>query len=206
MPEMDGYELTKTIREQEQKAATIALPIIAITANALTNTDRFKTMGFNDYLIKPLKQQQLKNVLSQWVKPLSMNHSVKKLSQVTMEQTTLTPTPTSSINMIDINELIPIFGNNDLCQMLLQQYLDSCIDDLSQLKTAITQQNNDNIFMVSHRMKGAARMMAFHQLAQVTQKLELQTQHVQRDITGIQQHYQQIEQLIEQLSHQINRK
>ena len=90
--------------------------------------------------------------------------------------------------------------------MLLQQYLDSCIDDLSQLKTAITQQNNDNIFMVSHRMKGAARMMAFHQLAQVTQKLELQTQHVQRDITGIQQHYQQIEQLIEQLSHQINRK
>ena len=206
MPEMDGYELTKTIREQEQKTATIALPIIAITANALTNTDRFKTMGFNDYLIKPLKQQRLKNVLSQWVKPLSMNYGVKKLSQVTMEQTTLTPAPTSSINMIDINELIPIFGNNDLCQMLLQQYLDSCIDDLSQLKTAITQQNNDNIFMVSHRMKGAARMMAFHQLAQVTQKLELQTQHVQRDITGIQQHYQQIEQLIEQLSHQINRK
>jgi HPt (histidine-containing phosphotransfer) domain-containing protein len=60
--------------------------------------------------------------------------------------------------------------------------------------------------MVSHRMKGAARMMAFHPLAQVTQKLELQTQHIQKDITGIQQNYQQIEHLIEQLSHQINSK
>ncbi|WP_297482003.1 Hpt domain-containing protein [uncultured Photobacterium sp.] len=57
--------------------------------------------------------------------------------------------------------------------MLLQQYLESCFDDLSLLKTAISQQNNDSIFMVSHRMKGTARMMAFHPLAQVTQELKL---------------------------------
>ncbi|MCD9496380.1 transporter substrate-binding domain-containing protein [Photobacterium carnosum] len=202
MPEMDGYELTKTIREQERQTGAAILPIIAITANALTNTDRFKVMGFNDYLIKPLKQQQLKTVLTQWLKPVDMTKNIKDLSLEIIKPVT----STTPLALIDINELLPIFGDNDLCQTLLQQYLDSCFDDLSQLKTAITQQNNDNIFMVSHRMKGAARMMAFHPLAQVTQKLELQTQHIQRDITGIQQNYQQIEHLIEQLSHQINSK
>ncbi|KAE8177920.1 ATP-binding protein [Photobacterium carnosum] len=202
MPEMDGYELTKTIREQERQTGAAILPIIAITANALTNTDRFKVMGFSDYLIKPLKQQQLKTVLTQWLKPLDMTKNIKDLSLEIIKPVT----STTPLALIDINELLPIFGDNDLCQTLLQQYLDSCFDDLSQLKTAITQQNNDNIFMVSHRMKGAARMMAFHPLAQVTQKLELQTQHIQRDITGIQQNYQQIEHLIEQLSHQINSK
>ncbi|MCF2155229.1 transporter substrate-binding domain-containing protein [Photobacterium carnosum] len=202
MPEMDGYELTKTIREQERQTGAAILPIIAITANALTNTDRFKVMGFSDYLIKPLKQQQLKTVLTQWLKPLDMTKNIKDLSLEIIKPVT----STTPLALIDINELLPIFGDNDLCQTLLQQYLDSCFDDLSQLKTAITQQNNDNIFMVSHRMKGAARMMAFHPLAQVTQKLELQTQHIQKDITGIQQNYQQIEHLIEQLSHQINSK
>ncbi|MCD9554292.1 transporter substrate-binding domain-containing protein [Photobacterium carnosum] len=202
MPEMDGYELTKTIREQERQTGAAILPIIAITANALTNTDRFKVMGFSDYLIKPLKQQQLKTVLTQWLKPVDMTKNIKDLSLEIIKPVT----STTPLALIDINELLPIFGDNDLCQTLLQQYLDSCFDDLSQLKTAITQQNNDNIFMVSHRMKGAARMMAFHPLAQVTQKLELQTQHIQRDITGIQQNYQQIEHLIEQLSHQINSK
>lgn len=206
MPEVDGYELAKIIREQEQRTDAIALPIIAITANALTNTCRFQTMGFSDYLIKPLKQQQLKDILAKWIKPLSIDQNVKKMSQLTIEPTISSITSTTPKQVIDINELLPIFGDSELCQLLLQQYLESCFDDLSQLKTAISQQNNDSIFMVSHRMKGAARMMAFHPLAQITQKLELHSQQAQIDSTDLQQDYLHIEQLIEQLSHQINSK
>lgn len=206
MPEMDGYELTKTIREQEQQTTATVLPIIAITANALTNTERFKAMGFSDYLIKPLKQQQLKEVLTQWLHPLSITNNVLNLTELTTKQVSQSNTPTTAITMIDINELLPIFGDNELCQTLLQQYLASCVDDLTQLNTAIAQQNNDNIFMVSHRMKGAARMMAFHQLAQTTHDLELCSQQVQINSTDLQRHYLYIEQLIEQLSLQIHSK
>ncbi|MEC6815406.1 transporter substrate-binding domain-containing protein [Photobacterium toruni] len=205
MPEMDGYELTKIIREQEQQTAVNALPIIAITANALTNTDRFKAMGFSDYLIKPLKQQQLKTVLSQWVKPLSVVSNSKISPPLTTKPIVTSNTATTTIAMIDINELLPIFGNNDLCQTLLQQYLSSCIDDLTQLSTAMAQQNNDRIFMISHRMKGAARMMAFHQLAQTTHDLESCSQQAQINSVDLQRHYSNIEQLIAQLSQQINR-
>ncbi|PST86238.1 transcriptional regulator [Photobacterium sp. NCIMB 13483] len=206
MPEVDGYELAKIIREQEQRTDAIALPIIAITANALTNTCRFQTMGFSDYLIKPLKQQQLKDILVKWIKPLSIDQGVKKISQLTIEPTISSTTPTILPQVIDIKELLPIFGDNDLCHILLQQYLESCFDDLYQLKKVISQQNNDSIFMVSHRMKGAARMMAFHPLAQATQKLELHSQQAQIDSTALQQDYLHIEQLIEQLSCQINGK
>ena len=204
MPEMDGYELIKTIREQEQKTAANSLPIIAITANALTNTDRFQKMGFSDYLIKPLKQKQLKAILNKWIKPLSITNNNQNLSLLTTNQ----PPSTSplSITMINLDELLPIFGDHDLCYELLQQYLASCIDDLTQLNTAIMQQNNDNIFMISHRMKGAARMMAFHPLAHITQELELRSQQAQIDTSELQQDYLHIEQLIEQLSLQINSK
>lgn len=204
MPEMDGYELTKIIREQEKQASIIALPIIAITANALTNTTRFKAMGFSDYLIKPLKQQQLKEALEQWQKPLDITHNTQHVQPLAIQPPASIPAAT--INMIDVNELLPIFGDNDLCEMLLQQYLSSCFDDLTQLKTAISQQNNDSIFMISHRMKGAARMMAFHQLAHSTHELELRSQQAHIETTDLQHDYLHIEQLIKQLSLQINHK
>ncbi|WP_394167709.1 transporter substrate-binding domain-containing protein [Photobacterium piscicola] len=206
MPEMDGYELAQIIRKHEQQTDVPTLPIIAITANALTNTRRFQSMGFSDYLIKPLKQQQLKGVLSKWSMPLNVDQSVKKMPQLAAESITPLITPNEFVNIIDINELLPIFGDNDLCHMLLKQYLESCFDDLSQLKKVIAQQNNDSIYMVSHRMKGAARMMAFHQLAHITQELELHAQQAQIDSTALQQDYLHIEQLIKQLSCQINGK
>ncbi|MCD9464054.1 hypothetical protein CJF25_13825 [Photobacterium phosphoreum] len=205
MPEMDGYELTKIIREQEQQTTVTALPIIAITANALTNTDRFKAMGFSDYLIKPLKQQRLKAVLTQWIKPTTTINNCNNLPPLATKHVATSNTATTTVAMIDINELLPIFGDNKICQTLLQQYLSSCVDDLTQLSTAMAQQNNDSIFMISHRMKGAARMMAFHQLAQTTHDLELCAQQAQINNVDLQRYYLDIEQLIAQLSLQINR-
>ncbi|PSU04902.1 transcriptional regulator [Photobacterium aquimaris] len=199
MPEMDGYELTKIIREQEQHTASSPLPIIAVTANALTNTDRFRAMGFNDYLIKPLIQQQLKTVLDRWLQPSATIDKAQVLPQ--LPQTNIESPPAM---IIDINELQLIFGDKEVCQTLLQQYLTACIDDLEQLNTAITQQNNDNIFMISHRIKGAARMMAFHQLAQVADKLESCSQKIQINKPDLHLYYADIEQLIKQLSLQIH--
>lgn len=59
MPEMDGYEATKAIREKEM-ASGIHIPIIALTANA-TEHDRNKCLeyGMDDFLSKPIKQQSL---------------------------------------------------------------------------------------------------------------------------------------------------
>lgn len=63
MPEMDGYIATRAIREQE--AATGAhLPIIAMTANAmLGDRERCLQAGMDAYISKPMKSDQLFEVL-----------------------------------------------------------------------------------------------------------------------------------------------
>ncbi len=63
MPEMDGYEATRQLR-----AMGIAVPIIALTANALEG-DREKCLacGMNDYLSKPVQAEQLQKVLIRWL-------------------------------------------------------------------------------------------------------------------------------------------
>jgi CheY-like chemotaxis protein len=66
MPEKDGYEVTRFIREQE--AGQRRIPIIALTANAL-NGDREECLkqGMDDYISKPLDASKLEELIKKHI-------------------------------------------------------------------------------------------------------------------------------------------
>ncbi|HNM39558.1 MAG TPA: PAS domain S-box protein, partial [Giesbergeria sp.] len=65
MPVMDGYEATRRIRDN---AALRALPIIAMTANAMAgDRERALAMGMNDYIAKPLDVGSMFSTLARWL-------------------------------------------------------------------------------------------------------------------------------------------
>jgi CheY-like chemotaxis protein len=66
MPEMDGIEATKIIREMGYKK-----PIVALTANAVAGqADVFLRNGFDDYISKPIDIRQLNNVLNKLIRDI----------------------------------------------------------------------------------------------------------------------------------------
>ena len=66
MPEMDGFEVTETIRAREKKSGA-RTPIIALTAHAMKG-DREKCLagGRDDYLTKPIQPAELDGILERW--------------------------------------------------------------------------------------------------------------------------------------------
>ena len=66
MPEMDGFDATKGIRQMSN--ININTPIIAMTANATTE-DRENTLavGMNDFLMKPASEDQLMKKIHHWL-------------------------------------------------------------------------------------------------------------------------------------------
>ncbi len=67
MPEMDGFEATRRIREKEQETGA-HVPIVAMTANALPG-DRTACLdaGMDDYVTKPVKSARIQEVVEAWV-------------------------------------------------------------------------------------------------------------------------------------------
>ncbi|HBG07816.1 MAG: hypothetical protein A2075_22935 [Geobacteraceae bacterium GWC2_58_44] len=72
MPELDGYQASRRIREREDQdgltAAPRRIPIVALTAHAMEdNRAQCIAAGMDDYLSKPLSQLQLRGVLERWI-------------------------------------------------------------------------------------------------------------------------------------------
>jgi PAS domain S-box-containing protein len=64
MPEMDGLEATRMIREAQEFAAIAAIPIVALTAYAMDgDRERFLAAGMDDYLAKPVDEVMLADVI-----------------------------------------------------------------------------------------------------------------------------------------------
>ncbi|PHQ26113.1 hybrid sensor histidine kinase/response regulator [Marinobacter guineae] len=68
MPVMDGYEATRYIREWEKSNGQSGTPIIALTADVLPGTEKScLDSGMNDYLAKPVRKENLREVLNRWI-------------------------------------------------------------------------------------------------------------------------------------------
>ena len=75
MPHMDGYDCTRQIRAGLAGKVARQLPIIALTANALSgDKEKCSAAGMDDYLSKPIEPERLQNKLISWIAPALNEH------------------------------------------------------------------------------------------------------------------------------------
>jgi signal transduction histidine kinase/CheY-like chemotaxis protein len=70
MPEMDGFEATRIIRDRSSAVLDHEVPVVAMTANAFPE-DRARALasGMTDFLAKPVDRSVLAGMLAKWLKP-----------------------------------------------------------------------------------------------------------------------------------------
>ena len=78
MPEVDGYEATRRIRNPATGTLNPRIPIVAVTANAMPG-DREKCLacGMDDYLPKPIEPDELAQVLARWTDQPARHRSLQ---------------------------------------------------------------------------------------------------------------------------------
>ncbi len=157
MPAMDGYTLTKAIRQEE--AGLRRMPILAITANAIRGeSNAARASGMDDVLIKPMTISVLKTALDKW-----MPNARKPIRPAAAPQNALSDTPCT---VLDVSVLRRFVGN-DLAAVrgFLARYVDEAQIQAVELHAAFAAGNAQEIVAISHKLKTSSLWMGAQNLA-----------------------------------------
>ena len=149
MPEVDGWEATRRIREPANGASNPRIPIIALTADAMPeDRDKCIRAGMNDYLAKPIEPRQLIAMLRKWA-----TTSVKENRQIySADRQTL-----ATKAIFDGQALMKrVMGDRNLAGKLIDGFLQDIPNQLANLRKLLDQGDLPGLRLQVHTMKGAA--------------------------------------------------
>jgi len=173
MPVMDGYEATAQIRAGAAGDGRRRVPIIAMTANALTgDRDRCLLAGMDDYLAKPVVPDQLR---------VALERTFTRISDVPnsadSEHAVHVGEPSAPI--WDVERLLESIGEDPaFVAELIDVFLKSTADSIGLLAAA----SPTDVVRIAHTVKGAASNIRAINLA--TRAAELETEAQSRQVSA----------------------
>ncbi len=169
MPELDGIELARAIRELEAAEGRPRVPMIAITANAtVEDAEACRAAGMDDFLGKPVRLARLRDCLARYL-PLTA-----PVPEGTPVVPGLIADPFPEIPPIDLGHLGAMIGDDPWLQRrMLDRFILSTRPQLDALNQAIAACDTEAACDTAHSLKGAANSAGAARLAALAADVEL---------------------------------
>jgi len=162
MPEMDGFEATRRIRDGRTRVLNKDIPIIAMTAHAMKG-DREKCIesGMNDYVPKPIRPEELQRVIGQYM--------------------ALSSTPRVSQRMLSVSEskafdcagsLERLGGDIDLLAAVLADFIEELPKHRKRVEDAYEARDAEELMQAAHAMRGSSATVGADRLAELAGNME----------------------------------
>ncbi len=194
MPEMDGYELTRTLRAQEKHSDNIsqALPIIALTADALPGTAaNCRAAGMDEVLSKPIDIARFDALIGDYLPEALIIRTPKTDPRALQEdrQNDIPPAvPTLSEaaalaeedllqkeldpEILDLTFIKETFGDLEIGKEMLFFFLETTAPTLAALEHSLISQDADSGRSSAHSIAGAAQTAGAKTLGQLCKRYE----------------------------------
>ncbi len=181
MPKMGGTETLKRLKEIEN----FNIPVVALTADAIQGkSNKYLEVGFSDYLSKPINEDELKKVLSKFLKGTV---EVKK-EEVTNKTTTNTDYLKEA--GIDVDASIELLGDIDMYNETLKDFLTESETRLPKLEEYKNNNDLNNYAILSHAMKSDSKYLGFKKLAELSLNHELKGK--ENNLEYVKNNYQEL--------------
>ncbi|MBF0450695.1 MAG: response regulator [Candidatus Magnetomorum sp.] len=162
MPVMDGLEATLHIRKGTRKTLNPTIPIIAMTAHTFPGIQKqFQEAGMNGTIIKPIHP----NDILKCIKETFSNPPVPKKSKIKEKPKTESIYDRESL----LNRLE---GDEELCQDIVNDFLNDIPDLTMALKTAIDQKDHETISSIAFTIKEGAADISSKSIMDICERIE----------------------------------
>jgi len=180
MPNMNGIDATKKLRE-----LGITTPIVALTANALEgDAERFMAVGMDDYISKPIDWDKLNSVLTHYNKQLNEQTKMTEdeSSQDKGQEEKIPKTEKVHTDLIDpiiektVTSLLETQSKLhfplQVIEKLFRKFVDTSLESLAQMKTAVESNDLQTIQERAHAIRGIALSLQLNEISELCDTLE----------------------------------
>jgi len=188
MPEMDGLEATRAIRERQKQPGQFPnyktpMIIVAMTASAMQG-DREQCLeaGMDDYLSKPVRLENVRAIVERWGE-VARQVQPQATSTTAVTATTSTQAPAEPSGATAAAEEAPVDmarlldftdGDPENLRELVTLYLDQTKEQLEQLGAAVQAGNPPEVRRLAHSCAGASATCGMRRLVPLLRELERQ--------------------------------
>lgn len=164
MPEMDGLDATRAIRQRELLTGQ-HLPILAMTAHAMKgDRERCLEAGMDDYLMKPIRAEQLFQALER----IGMEKSPAPPNEIQL------PKPASEKDHVDWDFASQAVNFDDeLLLHVVEAFREECPQLIETMRRSIAAAEWKQYQRAAHTLKSGMRMFGVVSLANEIERLEL---------------------------------
>ncbi len=169
MPQMDGFEASRAIRQAEQSLGR-HVPIIAMTASALRgDREACLAAGMDDYISKPVRWSELSAALARWLggAPPVAAGAVERVEPVESPPSG----PLDEATLRNLKRLVPREHPSALIE-LVESFLGSTEARLPSLAAAIARGDSHEVAQLAHSLKGSTGSFGALRLAGMLGQLE----------------------------------
>ena len=154
MPEMDGFEATRQLRDPNSGVRDITIPVIALTANAMQgDRERCLEAGMNDYLTKPISPQALSDALVRW-----LPRTVCTVDPIHSPEPTI---KSPNNNVFDADSMLGRFaGDLEIAHIAVNGALESIPEELALLRKTAEAGDSASACRHAHTIKGLSATLS----------------------------------------------
>lgn len=183
MPEMDGIEATRRIREIESGRNARQTPIIAATAHAFQeDRDKCIAAGMNDFLSKPYTGKDIEPILHRWLGD-DAREDAKMQTSLASEAGASEATPQDTLDSATIEQLrsLDAPGEDRILRKVAQVFVDTTPPQLQRLRNDTADADYAAISLIAHSLKTSAANVAALPLSARFKALEQAARDEDRD-------------------------
>ncbi len=176
MPALDGYSTSREIRRLEEQSSTgQRIPIVALTADLMqSNRQRCLESGMDDYMSKPFNREQMRAVLSRWLPGTGTENSVPEVAIDEDGFSELTETTTlASIDRLALDEIVRLDPSpgKSMVREIVVSYCAVSTRLMLQLRSAVADNDADEIEVLAHSLKGSSGQIGATLLAVLCEQI-----------------------------------
>tara|TARA_R110001592_G_scaffold320639_2_gene598735 strand:- start:54172 stop:55143 length:972 start_codon:yes stop_codon:yes gene_type:complete len=174
MPNMDGYTLASSIRQQEKDGEHFS--IIALTADAMAGAKKTCLQaGMDDYMTKPLQIDTLSKKLAEWLpdieKPKNQDAEPVEEETTTNIEPSIEADNTGAVDASILTEML-CSDEPSLLSEFYHEFLVSAIPIVDEICKAIEEKNMKTVVKQAHKLKSSAYTVGATALADCCLLLE----------------------------------